>query len=103
MCNEYLPTVSPEIARGCNPPINGNLNIPAMQQKNRHCEEQSDVAISRYNKRFFQAKQRQLKAHTLNWGAGFGLVVPKSTPGLAGGKIIAFSEECRRQEKSSPL
>ena len=33
----------------------------------------------------------------------FVLVAPKTTPGYAGGKIIAFSEEYRRQEKSSPL
>ena len=31
------------------------------------------------------------------------LVVPKTTPGYAGGKKIASSEEWRRQEKSSLL
>ena len=35
--------------------------------------------------------------------SAFVLVVAKTTPGYAGGKEIAFSEERRRQEKSSLL
>ena len=34
-------------------------------------------------------------------GLGFALVAPKATPGYAGGKKIAYSEEKSRQEKNS--
>ena len=51
---------------------------------------------------FFKYKQKPLVSRKLEI-SGFALVVPKTTPGLAGGIKIASSEEYRRQEKSSPL